>query len=177
MPGQQFGSATCSKSWPNIHCAPRCPHTIDQADGAETFPGLYAHQTNYVCLRLRLRHSDDIRDQMFRSALPLFVLDALAVLAFKISGFEVDVRRQSHARWAFGISDPAHPILSSVLPQLSIYPYILCFFVSSCPQPRTAPRLLAWSSGTLGWRRHSTMPPVASSILRRADTFTTGAGK
>lgn len=108
--------------------------------------------------RLRFQHSDDIRDQIFRSASLLVVLDAVAVLALEISGFEIDVRRQSHARWAFGTSDSAHPILSSVLPQLTIYPYILCFFVSSCPQPRTVPRLLAWWSGTLGWHRHSTIP-------------------
>lgn len=73
----------------------------------ETIPEYHAQRMSYASLRLRLRHSDDARNQISCFASPVFVLASSNVLTVRSSGYEIEVGRRSHESTPQGIRAPA----------------------------------------------------------------------
>jgi len=93
-------------------------------------------------------------------SLRLTLLCTRRVSCSRFRNFRLRDRRSASKSRTLGFRDirpcPSHLIIRA--PATFHLPLYTMFFVSSCSQPRTMPRLLAWWSGTLGWRRHSTIP-------------------
>jgi hypothetical protein len=126
-------------------------HTIGKVDAAWILSRFHPHRTHFSSNRLR--HFNP-KDKTFRSASTIFVADSIR---FQSLGPRDRCQASKSRFQAQGISLAMwHHPCSRHHPPTLIYFFFYTPLLS--PAKDGAPHLLAWSCGTLGWRRRSPVP-------------------
>jgi hypothetical protein len=140
-------------------------HTIGKVDAAWILSRFHPHRTHFSSNRLR--HFNP-KDKTFRSASTIFVADSIR---FQSLGPRDRCQASKSRFQAQGISLAMwHHPCSRHHPPTLIYFFFYTPLLS--PAKDGAPHLLAWSCGTLGWRRRSPIPrlrvrvPDGEPVLR-----------